>query len=201
MQIAPLVPLANSVLIWQPTSYTFRFLSKSFDKLSRSLESHQCNEIRKYFENEEQFLLIRQKGVFPYNYKDSFEKLQERFTFKEKNFNDLTNEGVSEEDYQRAIKVWNTFECKALGKYSDIYLKSDVLVLADVFENFRKVCLEQYKLDPAHYLTGPSLSWDAMLRCTQIKLELLTDIFQLHFFRKGIRGGVSQCSKRITVEE
>ncbi|KAJ8976357.1 hypothetical protein NQ317_011597 [Molorchus minor] len=179
---------------------SFRFLSKSLDKLSQSLESEQCIETRRYFENEEEFGLIRQKGVFPYNYIDSFEKLEEtQLPSRDKFYNDLTNESISSADYERATKVWNTFKCKTLGEYADIYLKSDIFLLADVFENFRRVCLTKYKLDPSHFLTAPSLSWDAMLRHTHIELELLTDVDAVHFFRKGIRGGVSQCSKRKAV--
>ncbi|KAJ8909922.1 hypothetical protein NQ315_017226 [Exocentrus adspersus] len=164
------------------------------------VKSHQCIETRRHFQEDEQFNLIRQKGVFPYTYTDSMQKLEEKqLPSKEKFFNDLTNESLSDKDYERANKVWNTFKCETLGDYAYVYLKSDVLLLADVFENFRKVCLEQYKLDPAHYLTAPSLSWDAMLLYTRIELELLTDIDMLHFFRKGIRGGVSQCSMRKAV--
>lgn len=111
-------------------------------------------------------------------------------------YDSLTETHIEDGDYERAINVWNVFECKTLGEYSDIYLKSDVLLLADVFENFRKVCLENYTLDPAHYYTAPGLSWDAMLKINDIEMELLTDIDMLHFFRHGIRGGVSQCVTR-----
>ena len=64
------------------------------------------------------------------------------------------------------IKVWKTFKCKTLGDYHDLYLKTDVNLLTDVFENFRNICLQQYKLDPANYYTSPGLSWDALLKKT-----------------------------------
>lgn len=176
---------------------SFRFLSRSLDKLSANLESHQCIEIRKYFRDEIEFNLIRRKGVFPYNYVDCFNKLLEtKLPSKQDFFNKLSGESITNEDYDRAKEIWKIFKCSSLGEYSDIYLKSDVLLLADVFENFRSVCMNKYKLDPAHYLTAPSLSWDAMLKYTNVELELLTDIDMIHFLRKGIRGGVSQCSKR-----
>ncbi|XP_050516578.1 uncharacterized protein LOC126891446 [Diabrotica virgifera virgifera] len=179
---------------------SFRFLASSLDKLSETLKSDQCKEVRKHFPNEKEFRLIRRKGVFPYTYVESFEKLNETWLpSKECFYDNLKGEPISDEDYRRASEVWTIFKCTTLGSYSDVYLKSDVLLLADIFENFRKVCLNQYNLDPAHYLTAPSLSWDAMLRYTKIELELLTDIDMVHFFKKAIRGGVSQCSKRKVV--
>ena len=83
-----------------------------------------------------------------------------------------------------------------MGEYHDLYLKSDILLLADVFENFRKTCLEYYKLDPCHYFTSPELSWDAMLKMTKIKLELMTDIDMFQFIEKGLRGGISYIANR-----
>ena len=81
-----------------------------------------------------------------------------------------------------------------MAEYHDLYLKSDVLLLADVFENFRKTCMQYYKLDPCHYFTSPGLSWDAMLKMTDIKLELIIDVFQ--FPEKGMCGGVSYTANR-----
>ena len=85
---------------------------------------------------------------------------------------------------------------KNMGDYHDLYLKSDVLVLADVFENFRKTCMQYYKLDPCHYFTSPGLSWDAMLKMTDIKLELIIDVYKFQFLEKGMRGGVSYIANR-----
>ena len=92
--------------------------------------------------------------------------------------------------------MWNTFSLKTMGEYHDLYLKSDILLLADVFENFRKTCLEYYKLDPCHYFTSPGLSWDAMLKMTGIKLELMVDIDMFQFIEKGMRGGTSYIANR-----
>ncbi|KAJ8911106.1 hypothetical protein NQ315_003368 [Exocentrus adspersus] len=155
--------------VFKPDTYlkikfldSLRFLPKSLASLSKTLESDQCIETRKHFQDEEQFSLVIQKGVFPYTYK------RNNYHKKEIFYNDLASESISDKGYERANKVWNTFKCGTLGEYSDMYLKSDVLLLADVFQNFRKVCLDQYKLDPAHYLTAPSLSWDAMLLYTYL---------------------------------
>ena len=111
-------------------------------------------------------------------------------------YNSLSGEHVSEDDYAHALRVWNAFGIETLGEYSDLYLKTDVLLLADVFENFRDSCLEAYRLDPAHYYTTPGFSWDAMLKHTGITLELITDIDILLFIERGIRGGITQYSNR-----
>ena len=91
--------------------------------------------------------------------------------------------------------MWNTFNCKNIRDYHDLYLKSDVLLLADVFENFRKTCLKHYNLDPAHYFISPGLAWDACLKETGQELELIHD-YDMLMFEKEIRGGITHISKR-----
>ena len=83
-----------------------------------------------------------------------------------------------------------------LKDYHELFNETDVLLLADVFESFRNICIKNYKLDPAHYYTAPGLSWDACLKMTDVKLELLTDVNMLLMVEKGIRGGVSMISNR-----
>ena len=115
---------------------------------------------------------------------------------KEEFYSILNNENITDEDYQHAKNVWDIFQLQTMGDYHDLYLKSDVLLLADVFENFRKTCLQYYKLDPCHYFTSPGLSWDSMLKMTNIKLELMTDIDMFQFIEKGMRGGISYIANR-----
>lgn len=95
-----------------------------------------------------------------------------------------------------AQKVWRNFNCKTLADYHDLYVLTDVLLLTDVFENFRSLSMEKYGLDPAQYKTAPALSWDALLKKTGVELELLTDIDMHLFVESGMRGGISQASKR-----
>ena len=88
------------------------------------------------------------------------------------------------------------FEIKNLGEYHDLYIQSDTLLLADVFENFRDKCIEIYELNPAHFLSAPGLAWQACLKKTEVKLELLTDIDILLMVEKAIRGGICQATHR-----
>ena len=141
--------------------------------------------------------LLKAKGVYPYDYVNSLERLKEtKLPPKEAFYSKLDEEEISDEDYQHALNVWNTFNCQTIQDYHDLYLKSNVLLLAYVFENFRKTCLKYYKLDPCHYYTAPGLAWDACLKLTKQKIQLLTDYDMLMMFEKGIRGGMTHISKR-----
>jgi len=94
--------------------------------------------------------------------------------------------------------VWEAYSCKTLGDYHNLYVKTDVALFADVFENFRNLYQEQYGLDPVHYLTSPGLNWDVLLKKTGVKLELFTD-YEMHLFvTRGMQGGISMVSKRHT---
>ena len=111
---------------------------------------------------------------------------------KDEFYSKLNMSGISEKDSQHACKVWNEFGLKNMGDYHDMYLKTDVILLANVFESFRKVCLDSYGLDPAHFYTAPGLAWKACLKKTGVNLELLKDPDMLLMFERGIRGGITQ---------
>ena len=175
---------------------SFQFMSSSLDKLVNNLPKNDLKYTSQMFKGRRLELMTR-KGVYPYDFMDSFEKFnQKELPAKEDFYSILNDQHISDEDYQHAKKVWNVFKCKNMGQYHDLYLGSDVLLLADVFENFRKTCLEYYKLDPCHYFTSTSLAWDALLKMTDIKLELMTDIDMFQFVEKGLRGGISYISHR-----
>ena len=175
---------------------SLQFMSSSLDKLVSNLPRESLKYTSKEFQDEK-FNLMTRKGVYPYDYMNSFEKFNEsQIPRKEDFYSILNDQHISDEDYNHAKNVWETFNIKMMGDYHDLYLKSDILLLADVFENFRKTCLEYYKLDPCHYFTSPGLSWDAMLKMTNIKLELLVDIDMFQFIEKGMRGGISYIANR-----
>ena len=121
---------------------------------------------------------ILRKGVYPYENIDSHERLKKKTELPpiEAFYSKLSDETISQKDYDHAHQVWKEFNSKTIGDYHDSYLKTDVVFLADVFQTFRKTCMDAYKLDPLHYYTAPGLSWDTLLKHTQINLDLLTDI-------------------------
>ena len=174
---------------------SFQFMSSSLDKLVSNLPKESFTYTSKRF-NGKYLDLMKQKGVYPYDYMDSFDKFNEPLPTKEDFFSILNNEHITDQDYNHALEVWQTFSLKNMGEYHDLYLTSDILLLADVFENFRKTCLEYYKLDPCHYFTSPGLAWDAMLKMTKVKLELMTDVDMYLFIEKGLRGGISYIANR-----
>ena len=175
---------------------SFQFMSSSLSNLVNNLPIEAFKYTGEEFQGE-QLSLMKKKGVYPYDYMDSFKKFEEnRLPKKEDFFSLMNDEHITDEEYQHAQNVWNKFGLSSMGEYHDLYLKSDILLLADVFENFRKACQQYYELDPAHYFTTPGLSWDAMLKMTETKLELMSDVDMFQFIEKGMRGGISYIANR-----
>ena len=175
---------------------SFQFMSSSLDKLINNLPKEYLIYTSQVFKGKK-LDLISKKGVYPYYFMDSFEKFdQTELSTKEQFYSTLNDQHITNDEYGHAKKVWKAFKIKTMGEYHDLYLGSDVLLLADVSESFRKTCLQYYKLDPCHYFTSPGLSWDAMLKMTKIELELMTDIYMFQFIKKGMRGGVSYIANR-----
>lgn len=141
--------------------------------------------------------LLMRKGVFPYTWFNGPQRMNElQLPPIEAFFSDLTNTGISKEDYEHAQNVWSAFNCRTFRDYHDIYLRSDVAQLADVFEANRDVSMKGYGLDPAWYFSAPNYFWDAMLKMTKVELELLHDPQMYEFFEQGSRGGISMISHR-----
>ena len=149
------------------------------------------------YPNPTQRKLLTKKGVYPYDYMNSMEKFDETSLPDERCFyNRLNDKAISKKEHEHAEAVWATLNCTTMKDYHNHYLKSDVLLLTDIFENFRKMCLKTFKLEPLHYYSLPGLSWDAMLKYTEVELDLITDIDMYQMVEKGMRGGVSQISHR-----
>ena len=175
---------------------SFKFMATSLDNLVKNLPKDSFKNLTEFYEGE-QLGLIKRKGVFPYDWFDNFGKLSADNLPPKEAFHSILNDSdISIEDYIHAQNVWKIFDMKTMRDYHDLYLKSDVLLLSDVFENFRDVCLDNYRLDPIFYYTAPGLAWDACLKITKVELELLTDYDMLMMVEKGIRGGVSMISTR-----
>ena len=137
------------------------------------------------------------KGVYPYEYADTWEKFSEiSLPSKEDFYSNLNMEDISDIDYRHANDVFKVFKLENLGNYHDLYVQSDTLLLADVFNNFRDMCLKEYELDPPHFLSLPGLAWLCLkkntlcLKKTNIELELLTDYDMLLMVEEGITGGI-----------
>ena len=142
------------------------------------------------------FVLLLRKGVYPYEDMDTWEKFETTLPPKETFYINLNLEDISDEDYAQAHKVWDVFQIKNRGEYHGIYVQSDTLLLADVFENFRNTCLEIYELDPIYFVSAPGLACQACLKKTEVKLELIADYDMLLMIEKGIRGEICQATHR-----
>ena len=125
-----------------------------------------------------------------------FEKFKEQLAIKEKFYSLLTDKGIIDKEYEHVLKLWKKFQMKTLKDYHGVYLKCDVLLLADIFKKVGNNSLKNYRSCPSHYLSAPALSWDAMLNITKAELELIPDRDNYIFFEKGARGGVSYMSNR-----
>ena len=122
---------------------------------------------------------------------DDWEKFNETILSEKEEFHsNLNMENITDAYYNHEKRVYTDLEIKTFGEYHDLYLKSDTLLLADIFENFRKMYLIIYELDLVKFLSVPGLAWQAALKKTEVKLELLTDIDMLLMVEKGIRGGI-----------
>ena len=172
-------------------------MSSSLDSLINNL----AKEVYEFwgfenYNNRQCELLIR-KGIYPYEYMDNWDRFEETSLPRiEKFYSNLNMSGVSDSDYEHACRVWQEFRIRNMGEYHDLYLRTDVILLANIFKSFRRVCLENYELDPSHFYTAPGLVWKACLKKTEIKLGLLLDPDMLLMFERGIRRGIMQSVHR-----
>ena len=187
---------------------SLQFLNSSLEKLVQNLGDKAVHgtkledvfpNLHKYFKEKwshlppKAFEMLTRKGIYPYSYMNGFEKFEETsLPPREKFFNDLSKKHISDTDYTFIHELWKTFNLKNLGELHDLYMETDVLLLADVFQEFRHFSLLKYRLDPAHFNTAPSLTWSAALLYTMQRLEIPIDPDMHLFFDKGLTGGASQ---------
>ena len=165
-------------------SYYKKKFNKDLIKKFKNTYSFRNNDLNK-------LILLLRKGVYPYEYMDSWEKFNETsLPTKEDFYSNLNMEDISDIDYRHANNMFKGFKLENLGDYHDLYVQSDTLLLADVFNNFRDMCIKEYELDPAHFLSLPGLASQACLKKTNIELELLTDYDMLLMVEEGMRGGI-----------
>ena len=175
---------------------SLKFMSSSLGALVNNLPKDAFKNLLKYF-TPKQAEILKQKGFYPYEYMDSEKKFNDTKPPPQGAFySKLSGKGINNKNYKHVWNVWNTFKMKIFKEYHELYNIADVLLLADVFENFRDLCLKIYGLDPVYYFTAPGLAWDACLKITNIDLELLSETNMLLMFEKGIRGGISIISNR-----
>ena len=176
---------------------SFKFMSSILDSLVNNLarRGSEFFGFEEYSKN--QYKLLIKKGICPYEYMTDWDKFKEtKFPPREAFYSKLNMSDVGNEDYEHSNRVWKEFGLKHLGEYHDLYLKMDVILLANVFEAFRKVFLKNYGLDLAHFYTAPGLAWKACLKKTRIRLNLLLETDMLLMFERGIRGGITQSVNR-----
>ena len=176
---------------------SFKFMSSSLDSLTINLVGSRKRLFGFEGYSELQYGLLTRKGVYPYEYINFWDRFEEtQLPSMNAFYSNLNISSISEEDYERAQRVWKEFGMHNLGDYHDLYLRTDVVLLANVLEAFRDTCLKHYKLDPEHFYTSPGLAWHACLKHTRIRLELLTDPDMLLMFEQGIRGGITQAVRK-----
>ena len=172
-------------------------MSSSLDSLVNNLArgGHEFFGFESY--NDRQCKLLIPKGIYPYEYMDSWDKFKETSLPSIAHFySNLNMSGVSDSDYEHTCSIWREFKIRNIGEYHDLYLRTDVVLLANVFKSFKLVCLENYGLNPSHFYMAPGLAWKACLKKIGIRLELLLDPDMLLMFERGIRGGITQSIHR-----
>ena len=133
---------------------SFQYMAISLERLAGNLPEDAFRYTKMEYKESEKLELMKHKGVYPYDYMDSSRRFEERkLPAKEQFYSVLNDKHINDEEYKHKENVWNKFNIQNMGEYHDLYLKTDVLLLADVFENFRKTCIQYYKLDPCHYFT------------------------------------------------
>ena len=207
-----IVPVTRELqLVFQDT---MRHAPGKLDTLVRNLRDDQLVQLRKVFPKEEEFQLLKRKGIYPYEHMGRLDRINETklppigafdttlgsgvvYECDKEDVSEIEAVQIRQEDYDHAKKVFEVMKCKDLGDYTKLYCLVDTLLLADVFEAYREEGRGAYGLDPAYYATSPSLSIDDMLRMTKAEIELISDPEMYAICERGIRGGISVVCERL----
>ena len=181
---------------------SFSFMETSLSELASLLREKgidKFHNMKRYLPEEKTMHMMLRKGVFPYSYMDNEQRLKDtELPPKEAFYNDLTQSHIGDAEYSFARFVWDEMECRTFQDYMETYLATDVMLLADVFENFRTNCMNDYELDPAHYISSAQYTFDAFLRYSRCRLDSFRDVDHYLYTQSALRGGVSQISHRLS---
>ena len=177
---------------------TFNFLTSSLETLVENLKGkgpHHFKRLRDQFPNN--YELLMQKCSYPYDYVTDFSVFSDTSLPPKESFkNALYESEISDVDYARAQKIWDEMECETFLNYMELYVLTDSLLLCDVFESFRSLCMQYYGLDPCHYMSLPAIGYDAMLKMTGVEIEKITDSEMYQFLFANLRGGITTINRR-----
>ena len=176
------------------------FLGASLDNLVKTLKAsnHSFPILKQWMRDTNQRELILRKGVYPYEFATSLNVLRDTCTLpkKEEFFSLLSGEHITDGDYQHATNVWNSFQCRDMCDYTELYVRADTYQLAEAMLELRESVISEFNIDLCHYLSLPMMAKDIMLKFTNVEMELMSDVEMIHMIRSNIRGGLSYVNTR-----
>lgn len=181
---------------------SFNFLSSSLSTLVQNLNdsNYEFPIFNSFYRNEKNRFLLKQKSFFPYSYLTDSNVLNEKYLPPRDCFyNTLTNEHISEADYDHVKLVFKAFKCRTFKDYLSLYQMSDVVLLSEVFTSYRNMILKNYNLDPVYFVSSADLSWNCGLLISKAELQLFTDVTMYIFLESQIRGGICLLGKRHSI--
>ena len=178
------------------------FLGDSLEKLVETLvaSKHDFPLLKQWLPEDRTRQLLLRKGVYPYEMIDGLEVLNNTKSLppRDRFYSNLTGSGIAAEEHAYAGKVWETFGCRSLRDYTELYCRTDTYLLAEAITELRGRVYNEFELDICHYLSLPQLSKDMFLKSSGAQIELVSDADMIEFFRANIRGGLSYVNQRYT---
>ncbi|KAE8737535.1 hypothetical protein FOCC_FOCC017001 [Frankliniella occidentalis] len=176
---------------------SMRHVMSSLDSVARTLAPEDMRVVRAYFKDDAKFALMTRKGLYPYEFVRRYEQFQDdRLPPIQDFYSSLSDETISQDEWEHANNVFQTFECKNLLEYAVLYCICDTGLLCDIFSSYRRTTYDVFQLEAAKFVSGASLSWACALRKTRLKIDLITDCDHFSFAERAIRGGQAFISSR-----